>query len=364
MHFDASAAAAVSAVAAQRGVQRSLAVAIFDLRVGVVRDEHFHDIVPAPQCRAEQRCLSLGVARIHVGAGFHQQLDALDGLGRRFELAARIDFVRGESRRGHQRRDAGDVRQMRIGSMRQQQLNGRRIARLRGTQQGSGVDGEHQVRAAIRAERAERRKQFQPRIRVRALGQQHLDELQAGGLVERGTVGTAAERNGVHVYRGVQRSAAPPVPLVGVGALLDQVSGNIEVEIVDGDDQRRDALGIGHVHVGAGFDQRLHAFLAAAPSRIKQRRESAARSRLRARFGGDLSLRAFDFRARVHVRAVLHEQLHHFRLILRRRPHQRGLAAPLLRRIHVGATLQEDLGRCDIAGASQHHQRRLAVRVG
>ncbi len=49
-------------------------------------------------------------------------------------------------------------------------------------------------------------------------------------------------------------------------------------------------------------------------------------------------------------------------MFLRRRPHQRGGAAQGVLRVHVGAVIEQDLDRVDVAGPRRHHEGRLAMR--
>ena len=69
-----------------------------------------------------------------------------------------------------------------------------------------------------------------------------------------------------------------------------------------------------------------------------------------------------DGRSRVHLGAGGHEGLHHRGVILRRRPHERGLAEPLLPGLDVGAAAQERLHGLGAAGARRGHEHRLPCR--
>jgi hypothetical protein len=65
----------------------------------------------------------------------------------------------------------------------QQEPDGRRVARLGGTQQGRGADREQVVGAAIITQRAIRGKQLELQVRVGTGLEQQRDEFDSDGLV-------------------------------------------------------------------------------------------------------------------------------------------------------------------------------------
>ncbi len=248
--------------------------------------------------------------------------------------------------------------------MRDQQLHRGHVEGLRGAQQRCRADREHVVAAAVVADVPIRRDpELQLHVRVRALLEQQLDDLEARGLIGRKPIGSAAVRQRVQVHRRVQRRAAPPVPLVDVRSLLDQVLRDVEVEVVDREEQRRDVLRVGEVDVRAGLDERAHALETAFARGEQQRREPAHRPVHPARLTRHLSRPLVLHGARVDLRPVLDQELHHRGLRLRGGPHQRGLLPPELRRVDVRAAVEQHLRSRDVAAARDDHQRGLAVRT-
>ena len=65
--------------------------------------------------------------------------------------------------------------------------------------------------------------------------------------------------------------------------------------------------------------------------------------------GRDAALPVAHGAVGIHLGVMLDEKLHHLRLALRRSPHERSLAAPLLARVHLGAVTQEQLGSFEVA---------------
>ena len=250
-----------------------------------------------------------------------------------------------------------------IGALLEQRLDRRRVERLGGAQQRRRADRQQAVEAAVVADIPERRRELQLRVRIRAGGEQLLDDLQAGRRIERRLIGPAAARKRVQVHRRIERRPPVPVPLARVRALLNQIRGEVEVAVEDRQQQRADLLRIGQVQIGAGVGQILRAVDAAFARRVQQRRQSARRPVNGARLGGDLPLPVVDRRPGVDVGAGRDERLHHRGLALGGRPHQRRLPAPLFHGVDLGAPAQQRLRRIDTAGARDDHQRGLTVGV-
>ena len=147
------------------------------------------------------------------------------------------------------------------------------------------------------------------------------------------------------IDRREQRRFSEDVPLIDVGARLDQLLRQVPVGVHDRHEQRRHAIGIRQVDVRLVLEQHLHARRAVLARGIEQRRQSAAVQVLGTPLGRHVTLVVAIDGARVDVGALGDQQLHHLRMPARRRPHQRGLSAPLLLRIDGGAVVQQQLAR-------------------
>ena len=169
------------------------------------------------------------------------------------------------------------------------------------------------------------------------------------------------------IDRGVERRFTEDVPLVDVGAGLDQLPRQVPVGVHDRHEQRRGAVGIRQVDVGLVLHQHVHARHAVLARGVEQRRQTAA-SRLFGRPSAvDVTLVVAIGRGGVDVGALGDEELHHLRMAARRRPHQRRLPAELLFRIDGGPAIQQQLGRLHVAGratrpAAPSCRRRWATR--
>ncbi len=93
-------------------------------------------------------------------------------------------------------------------------------------------------------------------VRIGAAIQQPLDEIERGQLVvmigaqPRPVVGAHVGRGVVHVDGEVQRT------VVRVGAEVDQLAGEIEPIVDDGDHRRREAVAVGQLRIGSALDER------------------------------------------------------------------------------------------------------------
>jgi hypothetical protein len=85
---------------------------------------------------------------------------------------------------------------------------------------------------------------------------------------------------------------------------------------------------------------------------------------LRARLRRHLALPVVVLRAHVDVGAVCDQDADHLRMIVRRCPHQRRLAAERFDRIHGGAPGDEQLRHFRGADGGGEHERGLPVLVG
>ena len=206
------------------GVRPRLSLA---LRSAPFCDEELHDVVPAPARRLVQRRQAARVLRIDVAAGLDQQLQRLDRSLLRVLAqveAARIGIDRAEAGAamiGVMPRELASVRSAPVRE--QQRIAGASsalAARSSGVAPVVSMPSRPRSLPTLRNGGA----QLELRVRIGAGGEQHLDDLQAGGLVERRPIGPAAARNRVEIDRGIERRAAPEVPLVRVRALLDQIA--------------------------------------------------------------------------------------------------------------------------------------------
>ena len=112
------------------------------------------------------------------------------------------------------------------------------------------------------------------------------------------------------------------------------------------------------------FEQHLHARHAVLTCGIEQRRQSTAVQALGTPLGRHMTLIVAIDGAGIDVGALGDQQLHHLRMPARRRPHQRGLSAPLLSRIDGGAVVQQQLRGFHVARSRHRQQRGLSVGIG
>ncbi len=133
------------------------------------------------------------------------------------------------------------------------------------------------------------------------------------------------------------------------------------MHVLERQKQRRLAVRIFGIGIGAGGEQVLNAGRATFPRGIVQRRKAALVHVLRARLLDDLALPLIDLAVIVQVRALRRQELHHVGLALRGGPHERGLSAPGFLGVDVGSRGQQRLGRVNLAAARGGHQRSFAV---
>ena len=179
-------------------------------------------------------------------------------------------------------------------------------------------------------------------------------------------------------------SAAMPVvsAMFGVGALLDQHRGQVEVGVDDREDQRRradrDRLDLRTASVSATSVCGSATTLRSAPSSTSARAASSAPSRAayisgvhpprgNGMFGpplfGNSSTGGSTERERALMSAPGEASARTTSgVVLGRRPHQRRLAEPRFARVDVGATRRSSCTRRDAARARGRHQDRLALR--
>ena len=304
---------------------------------------------------------------IDVGSGveqeFHRRQHALVGA----VAAARHAVTELHAGRRHQRRHAFLAGQVHQRLVLQQQLDERRVARARGAQQRRGALRQDGVAAAVLRHVAIRRAALQLQVRVGALREQQLRHVERRHRVlarQHRHRAVALGGQGADVGRHVERRAAEEVPLVHVGAAVDERNRDLEVEVHQRHHQWRDPLGILEVGVGPGREQVLRALDAALARGIQERGEAAAVHVLGTRLGDDLALPLADGAAGVEVGALRRQELHHLGLALRRGPHQRRLLAEGLAGVDVGTGLDEQPGGFDLAAARRRHQRRFTLGVG
>ena len=152
--------------------------------------------------------------------------------------------------------------------------------------------------------------------------------------------------------------------------MIEQEARGVVVEVVDGDHERRDAVGIRLVDVRAGFEHCAHAAAAAGTSGVEQGREPARRAVLRARLGGDLRLPVVRGGAHAYIRAFRNQQQGELGKIAVGGPHERRLSAPRLSAFtfapcstSVVATSSAPARAASISAVWPSSIRRLGVRA-
>jgi hypothetical protein len=207
-----------------------------------------------------QRRLSAAVDRVDVEARVDAQLDGLDRVGFGLAAADGVFFPRPEAGGGHQRIDAPRIAadhgahvvrhvaaggELRIGAVRQQDAHRREIGGPRGAEERRRAGAEHGIGPAIQL-RAIRLLLLQPRVRTRAVIEQHRHQLQGHRpVVDHLGRRTVRGGHGVRVDGGVQRRPAARIGQVRIGAALDQEPRDVEVAVDDRGEERRDEVGIG-----------------------------------------------------------------------------------------------------------------------
>ena len=112
-------------------------------------------------------------------------------------------------------------------------------------------------------------------VRIGAAIQQLLDQIQRAQLVgmigaqPRTVVGAHVGRGVVHVNREVQR------PVIRVGAQIEQVAGQIEPIVDDGEHRRREAVAVGQLRIRPTLDERGDGFVVTVARRKHQGGEAA-----------------------------------------------------------------------------------------
>ncbi len=147
-------------------------------------------------------------------------------------------------------------------------------------------------------------------------------------------------------------------------------AGGVVVAVDDGEHQSAGPIRIGNLYIGAVIQQDLRAFGESAARREQQRGKAAAREMHGhvARLGLHAA-EIEDGRNGIHVGAMIHQHLHHVRMIFGGGPHQSGLPAPALLGVHFSAMIQQRFHGVRVARARRRHQCRLAfglegIRVG
>ena len=152
---------------------------------------------------------------------------------------------------------------------------------------------------------------------------------------------------------GPERRLAVPVRGVDVGAALDEITRDGEMlharrraarhcdaRVQDRVQERRHAVGVGELEIGARLDEQLRDGEIAAPRRVEQRRLRARHRRPHAVLGPAAADDADAFRARVVARAA-----------------ERGHGAGARRAIDVGACGEQQPRDVGMAFARRDHER-------
>ncbi len=193
-------------------------------------------------------------------------------------------------------------------------------------------------------------------IGIRTMFEQLLADVERGQAAERPGRGFrfARERCGVpggarlvkpgeRVQRGTTR-----IPGIRIGAVVEQQRSEVVVGIHHGDVERARAVGRPVLHIGAELKQPAGGIDPVFAHREEECREP--RGRLRRDVG-----------------ACLDERRDRRRVAFGRRPHERSLAAKLLRGVHVCSVLQQRFNRCGRTVQRGVHEERLPFarrRVG
>ena len=187
-----------------------------------------------------------------------QQLDRLDGVLLRALIVGRrrrAAVAPAHAGRKHQRVRLVRLRELRVGASREQHAHHGDVARLGCAHEGRGAFTERAIAGGVMTLEERRR---QPRIRIGAMREQRLDQIDSIELTRWLRIGTpVADGQAVHVDGGVERRHPGfVVPDVRIGALLDQRRGDVVVRVDDRKDERGRAVGIGQVQIGAQRRQR------------------------------------------------------------------------------------------------------------
>ncbi len=129
-----------------------------------------------------------------------------------------------------------------------------------------------------------------------------------------------------------------------IGAEIEQVGSRIELQIVDRDHQRRDAIRCRSIDGLAGCDDGADAAHASGPGRIQECRQTAGRPVLGPRLRRDLRAPVVDGRANRDIGACGNQKPGELGKVAGGSPHQRGLAAPALDGVDVRSVSDETLG--------------------
>ncbi len=127
-------------------------------------------------------------------------------------------------------------------------------------------------------------------VRIRVVLEQETHDVDALRLVRRVDRRVAAVDSLPLADRAEQRRLAEDVPLIDVGARLDEALREIPVRIHDRDLQRRHAVRVRQIDVRAVLQQHVDARDAVLARGVEQRREPAAVEALRPALGRDVPL--------------------------------------------------------------------------
>ncbi len=248
---------------------------------GALLNEVANDVVRASVRRAVHRRQPHRVDRVDVHAELDAQLDRLEQ--RRLTLVEGLIEDPVHAGRRHQRGRAGERRDVRVGSVLEEQLHHREITSQCGGQERRLSGEVHpRERSGDAQEVASNRRHFlHAGVDVGASFEQHLNQIEI-----RRAIDAVDERGVVHVHvacldRGPQRRPAVPVHRLDVRATVDQEPRDIRMVVGDRDDERRDVVGIALVDVGSRVEQHAGDVHAAVTRRVEQRGHPARDRRAR-----------------------------------------------------------------------------------
>ena len=156
----------------------------------------------------------------------------------------------------------------------------------------------------------------------------------------------------VHIDGVVERT------VVGARAQIDQLLGQIEAVVDDGDHRGREAVAVGQRGIRPALHQRLRHIVVPVARREHQRREAACRV-----IAVLPLVDAVDVRLTVRLGAGFQQLVDDGDVTFGGGPHERGFLLIGIGDVRVGARFEQQLHRVDAPSARRGHERRFAVRM-
>ncbi len=255
--------------------------------------------------------------------------------------------------RHHQRRRAVGARNQRVGAGLDEQPHRLGVGVLGGEEEGGRPEPVQPAALAVLHAVG-----GHPRVEVDPVRDQLADEVDAVDAPRRDRPGHPAARvRPPRAHRLVQRVPAR-AGRRRVRTPVEEAARQLPVGVGGGNHQRALPVGQGVVHVRPRIEQRLGRRNRAGADREEQRREPGRLRRPEVAPARPRLPRG----ANVNVRARLGQRPDRRRVVARRRPHQRRLAAHLVTPVRIGARRQKHPHRVGATRPRRRHQRRLAPR--